>query len=415
MRVTLLPREVAARVITGATATLAWTAGAAIIVFSIPVLIETLVRNDSASALPLCLALLAVILAGIGVALWRMTPPVVVGYLVLASAAAVAYAVTLIEEAPWILEHDFYLVNRPMMALVAVGVSASSALGGMAWCLLGYCASLTGAVIAALITDMPVRTGFGPTMVLLLALVVHLTLFAIQSRQRRRLPGFDELERATLRRTATVDLARRTTAIVHDTVLNDLSAVMSAPDTLDQRMRDRLLADLETLESGAWFSATERVALPDAGQVAIRNDLARLASEFRWRGLTVNVTGVTDGVYIYDVVAGEALIWALRATLENVLMHSGSTTANVEIIYSDTEVTFMVADEGVGFDLDAVPASRLGVRESILRRMESAGGTARIWSAPGAGTTVMLGVPVVEVRDPGIPSAHQQGDSRATG
>jgi signal transduction histidine kinase len=79
-------------------------------------------------------------------------------------------------------------------------------------------------------------------------------------------------------------------------------------------------------------------------------------------------------------------------------------------MYSDAEVTFMVSDEGVGFDPDAVDASRLGIRGSIVGRMEAAGGWARIWSAPGAGTTVLLGVPVTEVRDPGTPSQHQKGD-----
>jgi len=407
MRVTLLPREVAARVITGAGATLAWAAGATVVVFAIPVLVETLVRRGAASVLPVPLALLLVVLAGIGVALWRMTPPVVVGYLVLATAATIAYEVTLIREVPWILENEYYVLNRPTLALVAIGVSASSALGGIAWCLIGYGAALGAAVVTALITDTPVRTGFGPTMVLILALVLYLTLFAIQARQRRRLPRFEELERETRRRTATADLARRTTAVVHDTVLNDLTVVMNAPDVLDPRARERLRTDLDTLEGGEWMSTTRQVAVPDAGQAAIRNDLSRLASEFRWRGLTVNVTGVTDGVYIYDAVAGEALIGALRATLENVLAHSGSEIANVEIIYSDTEVTFMVSDEGVGFDPAAIDPSRLGVRESILHRMEAAGGSARIWSAPGAGTTVLLGVPVVEVRDHGAPSMHQ--------
>ncbi|GMA91651.1 hypothetical protein [Homoserinibacter gongjuensis] len=42
--------------------------------------------------------------------------------------------------------------------------------------------------------------------------------------------------------------------------------------------------------------------------------------------------------------------------------------------------------------------------------MEAAGGTARIWSSPGAGTTVLLSVPVLEVRDPGEPSTHQGPD-----
>ena len=43
----------------------------------------------------------------------------------------------------------------------------------------------------------------------------------------------------------------------------------------------------------------------------------------------------------------------------------------------------------------------------VKGQIEAAGGTARIWSSPGAGTTVLLSVPVLEVRDPGEPSGHQ--------
>jgi signal transduction histidine kinase len=313
----------------------------------------------------------------------------------------------LIEAEPGLLDHELFLVNRPTLALVAIGVASSSALGGIAWCLIGYGAAGLVTVGAAFLTGTPVRPGLGPTMVLLLAVLMYLTLFAIQARQRRKLPRFEELELATRRRAASANLARRTTAVVHDTVLNDLSVVMNAPDTLDAHTRERLRSDIATLEGGEWMHTTSEVAVPDEAQAATRNELARLASEFRWRGLTVNVTGVTSGVYIYEPRAGEALVGALRATFENVLRHSGGSTANVEIMYTDTDVTFMVSDEGEGFDLDAVDPSRLGIRDSIIGRMEAAGGTARIWSSPGAGTTVLLSVPVLEVRDPGEPSTHQ--------
>lgn len=410
MRVTLLPRETAARVITGAIATLAWAAGATIIVLAVPILVETLLMKDHAEAIPVPLTMLCLILVGIALAIWRMTPPVVVAYLVLAGAAAITYEVALLQTDPALLNHELFLVNRPTLALVTIGVAASSALGGIVWCLSGFATASVVAIVVALITGTEVRPGWGPAMALLVAIVLYLTLFAIQASQRRRLPGFEELEHATRRRAASADLAQRATAVVHDTVLNDLTVVMNAPDVLDERTRDRLREDLATLEGGAWMHATEDVVVPDAGQARLRNELARVASEFRWRGLTVNVTGVSTGVYIFDPAAGEALLGALRATFENVLRHSGVTTADVEIMYTDDEVTFMVSDQGAGFDPALVDPSRLGIRGSITARMEAAGGHAKVWSSPGMGTTVMLGVPVVEVRDPGAPSRHQESD-----
>ena len=51
-----------------------------------------------------------------------------------------------------------------------------------------------------------------------------------------------------------------------------------------------------------------------------------------------------------------------------------------------------VRDRGTGFDLDAVPADRLGVRESIIGRMQRSGGTAQLTTGPD-GTEVRLHQP----------------------
>ena len=53
-----------------------------------------------------------------------------------------------------------------------------------------------------------------------------------------------------------------------------------------------------------------------------------------------------------------------------------------------TEV--FVRDRGPGFDPDAVPDDRRGLRESIYGRMDRHGGRAVVHSSPGAGTEVEL-------------------------
>lgn len=49
-----------------------------------------------------------------------------------------------------------------------------------------------------------------------------------------------------------------------------------------------------------------------------------------------------------------------------------------------------VRDRGPGFDPDSIPADRMGVRESIIGRMERHGGTARLRAVPDGGTEVEL-------------------------
>jgi len=215
--------------------------------------------------------------------------------------------------------------------------------------------------------------------------------------QRRRIPNIEELEAENDRLAHGEDLAKRTTAAVHDTLLNDLSIVMNAPDVLDARARARLRQDLETLRGAEWLDASSRLTMVDDQDGSLRNDIMRLISGFQWRGLSVHVTGSGDGIYRLDPAIEAAFVAALGAALENVLRHSGTTVAEVELIYETEAVTVMVTDEGVGFDPTQVADDRLGLRTSIEARIASVGGTVQIWSSPGSGTSIAMRIPVRSV------------------
>ena len=61
---------------------------------------------------------------------------------------------------------------------------------------------------------------------------------------------------------------------------------------------------------------------------------------------------------------------------------------------TDGQVEVFVRDRGKGFDVDAVPDDRLGLRESVHARMARVGGSARVRSELGEGTEVALTLPV---------------------
>lgn len=105
------------------------------------------------------------------------------------------------------------------------------------------------------------------------------------------------------------------------------------------------------------------------------------------------------GVPIEVVVVGDcpldeplgAQMQAAREAMVNAAKYGGEGGA-VQV-FAEVEgrsVFVSVRDRGPGFDLDAVPADRMGVRESIIGRMERHGGTARLRSAPEGGTVVEL-------------------------
>jgi signal transduction histidine kinase len=89
----------------------------------------------------------------------------------------------------------------------------------------------------------------------------------------------------------------------------------------------------------------------------------------------------------------DAFLLALAECLENVRRHAGVPEAHVTIVHDNEMVRAMVTDSGVGFELDAVSAERLGFKESVVNRLREVGGDARLFSAPGSGTTVVLEAP----------------------
>ena len=398
MRFAVLPREDAAKVITGGIARAAWAVNAANLALTIPLLVEFMTVRGEQDTLLLPVTILVGLLAMAVVAAITPKPWVVAAFLAASALGAVLYEVSLITMHPSILDDGFFVLNRPAVSLVLVGVIATTWVVGLAWTAIGFLVSSSVSLVVAAITGTEVRTGFGPLLMLGLYVIAYLILAGIQRSQRRRVPDFEALERETRRLAVEESLRSRMTAAVHDTLLNDLSLVMNAPDELDSRVTDRLRADIATLTSTEWLIESASTTLLDEQDSDLRNRIMLMMSDLQWRGLTVHVTGSGSGIYRLEPHVATALVDAIRACLENVLRHSGTTVAEVDLAYTADELTVMVTDQGAGFDPAAIPADRLGVRLSILDRISEAGGSAKVWSSVGAGTSVMIRMPVTELR-----------------
>ena len=408
MRLAVLPREVAARVITSAIGRGAWAVNAASLALSIPLLIEFMIEKGDVAALPLPLVILAVLL-GLAVGAWFMPRPVVVGgYLAVAAVAGVLFELALIGAHPAVVTDGTFLLNRPAVSLVLVGVAATTTLTGVLWSSLGFIVSILVALVVSLVAHVPVVTGWGPALIFVTYLVAYLVLQAIQASQRRRLPNFDQLEEETRRLALEENLRSRIAAAVHDTLLNDLSIVMNAPDELDERIRSRLRHDIATLTSAQWLHESAEVTVTDDQDSTLRNQVMLMISDLQWRGLTVHVTGWGSGIYRLAPEVAVAIVDAIRACLENVLRHAGTAVAEVDLSYTESDIAIMVSDQGVGFDPDAVAGDRLGLRHSVVERIRIAGGSTRIWSTPGEGTSVLMHFPVIQQLAEHDKSAHEQ-------
>jgi len=54
------------------------------------------------------------------------------------------------------------------------------------------------------------------------------------------------------------------------------------------------------------------------------------------------------------------------------------------------ELKIVVKDDGLGFWVSRVPKNRLGLRLSIIERVESVGGKVFIDTKPGGGTSIVM-------------------------
>ena len=406
MRVAVLPRKVAARVITSGLARSAWAVNAMNLVLTIPILVEYMITKGTAEALPIPVVLLSLlVLLAIGAAIIPK-PWVVLSFLALCSAGAVLYEVTLLSADPDMLTDAYFVLDRPAVSLVLVGVASSTWLTGLGWTMGGYLFSTAVSVAVVAITGLPINTGWGPLLMLGLYVSAYLVLAAIQRSQRRLVPNFDQLEEETRRLAVEENMRSRVTAAVHDTLLNDLSLVMNAPDELDDRVTTRLRTDIVTLTSAEWARESADAADIDDQDSDLRNQIMLMMSDLQWRGLTVHVTGSGSGIYRLGPDVATALVDSIRACLENVLRHSGANVAEVDLTYTDADLTVIVSDQGNGFDPKAIPADRLGLRFSVIDRIRAAGGSTKIWSAPGDGTSIVIRVPMLEMVTPHEESHH---------
>ena len=170
-------------------------------------------------------------------------------------------------------------------------------------------------------------------------------------------------------------------AHLHDSVLQTLALVQR--NSHDPR-EVAALARSQERELRDWLSG--RSGDEAAGGVARSLEEAAADVE-RAHGVPVEV--VTVGDRDLDPAA-EALVAAAREAMVNAAKFGGGHPVDVYAEAGPQRTEVFVRDRGPGFDPDAIPADRRGVRESILGRMERHGGQARIVSSPETGTEVEL-------------------------
>ncbi|MCU1395483.1 MAG: ATP-binding protein [Ilumatobacteraceae bacterium] len=172
-------------------------------------------------------------------------------------------------------------------------------------------------------------------------------------------------------------------AHLHDSVLQSLVLMQRSEDP--RRMVS--LARRQERELRAWLYGAQRIGESTTLHAAIEVLTAEIEDEYDIRIETVIV-----GDQPLDDVS-RSLVAAIREALVNAAHHAGVDRVDVFIEADDTELTGFVRDAGRGFDRASVSADRRGISESIVGRVQRAGGTAVVTSEVEVGTEVEIRLP----------------------
>jgi signal transduction histidine kinase len=159
------------------------------------------------------------------------------------------------------------------------------------------------------------------------------------------------------------------------------------PARIDETLVDlrsevrQALANLRELAAGIHPSV-----LADHGLIeAIEIRCARLPI-----GVTIECDAQMRTTRLPAPVEGAAYFFVSEG-LANALKHSGAERARVRVVLTERELAIEVADDGCGFDADAVAGTGL---RGLADRLETLGGTLRVDAAPGRGTRLAARLPI---------------------
>ena len=189
------------------------------------------------------------------------------------------------------------------------------------------------------------------------------------------------------------------TAHLHDGVLQTLALIQPHSDDPQTVFS---LARQQERELREWLYQ-ERTTSDRSVSAGLKAIAAQTEDE---HGKPIEVVTVGDA---RPSAQTDALLDATQQALINAVTHGGEPIS----VYCEAgadKVEVFVRDHGDGFDVNAIPEGRLGIRESIIGRIRRRGGTVEIVSRPHWGTEVRMHMPVAGGRQP-----NQRGDATNAG
>ena len=214
------------------------------------------------------------------------------------------------------------------------------------------------------------------------------------------------LKQQELRSKAIIDAEenerKRIARELHDGLGQQLSAVKLNMSSLDSSLelktdeqRKMLQNALDIIDDSVKeVRAVSHSMMPNA---LVKSGLKEAIKEF------VNRLGKTDHLKFDLQISGlnerlnttiETIVFrVLQEIVNNILKHSKATIVTIQIIKDIEELTIIVEDNGVGFDVNTAKSDGIGLK-NLQSRIEYLHGTVNIDSHLQKGTTIIIELPI---------------------
>jgi signal transduction histidine kinase len=176
----------------------------------------------------------------------------------------------------------------------------------------------------------------------------------------------------------------RIDALVHDSVLTTFLVASKATSSVEQQAAKKSAQDaLEKLQRTASDEVGDSISASSFSQA--------LADAVRRQDAHIEIDVSGSSPYLLPSEVSSALADATAQAISNSQQHAGLMVPKLfRLKIGDREIKIVIRDDGPGFRPSRIPRTRLGLRVSIIARVEAVGGKVFIETAPRKGTTIVL-------------------------
>ncbi|CAN5387673.1 ATP-binding protein [soil metagenome] len=237
-------------------------------------------------------------------------------------------------------------------------------------------------------------------------LIVSYLLYTRYKLKQRALFDQEMLKQQSMRSKAIIEAEERERMRIaqelHDGIGQQLSAVKLNLSSLQSNLKPEndqqrlmmenalsLIDDSVREVRSVSHSMMPNALLKSGLALAVREFLNRISHTDKLK-IELEINGLNERL---ESTMESILFRVLQEIVNNIIKHSQATVVNIQIIRHEEELTLMVEDNGVGFDISKLTNTGIGLT-NIQSRINYLNGIVNFDSQLGKGTTVSIEIPI---------------------